>query len=153
MMCRATARTTACLIALAVLVTLLVSAGCAGSRGVLNEPDTKPPQVMLDPPGIYAEPRGGVRAVGIFDLIDIDRGVWAVIGVASGAGAESRVVAVIANPDDLRLDLPALRGRYVEVLGELKEGASARAAGPEIEARSVTIIAEDDPDDWPQPTR
>jgi hypothetical protein len=129
--------------------TALLVAGCAVDTGQ-PEPEPVPP-VPLDPPGIYETGDGQVRAVGIFDRVELEGGLWAVLGVADTDSAESQVVAVIPNAEELDLDLASFRGRYVEVVGTPVEGASIRMAGPEIEASSVTIIAEEDPADVLQP--
>jgi hypothetical protein len=130
-------------------VTALLMAGCAADTG---QPEAEPvPLVSLDPPGIYQAGDGQVRAVGIFDRVELEGGFWAVLGVADTDSAESQVVAVIPNAEELDLDLASFRGRYVEVAGTLLDGASIRMAGPEIEASSVTIIAEEDPADALQP--
>jgi hypothetical protein len=136
------------LILLAGVIALLV-AGCAVDTGQ-PEPEPVPP-VPLDPPGIYEAGDDQVRAVGIFDRVELEGGLWAVLGVADTDSAESQIVAVIPNAEELDLDLASFRGRYVEVVGIPLEGASIRMAGPEIEASSVTIIAEEDPADVLQP--
>jgi hypothetical protein len=119
--------------------------GCAGNaQGPPSEPR---PAALVDPPGIYTDSEGLVRAVGVFDHVALEGGVWAVLGVADSESAESQVIAVIPNAEELETDLVAYRGRYVEVTGTLLEGTSARMAGPEVEARSITVIVEEDPAD------
>lgn len=129
------------------LLAVVVAGGCGPSETA--DPSTVEPPVVLDRPGIYEAPGGQVRVVGIFDRVNLEGGFWAVLGVAPTDAAESQVVAVIANAEELGLDLPALRGRYVEVIGTQLEGASIRMAGPEVEARSITIIAEEEEETGP----
>lgn len=133
---------------LAVTIAMLLGAAVVTS-GCADRTEPPPPVVpgttpAVDPPGIYEISDDRVRAVGVLDWIDLEGGFWAVTGVAETDGAESTVVAVITNPDSLDIDLEEVRGRYVEVTGELLDGPSIRMAGPEIEASSITIVGEDE---------
>ena len=140
-------------LAFGVLVGLMCTPGCSAVADLFERPTEPKPPALLDQPGIYDTSRGRVRVVGIFDRVELEGGFWAVVGVAPTESAESRVVAVIVNAEELGLDLKSLRGRYVEAIGTVVEGASVRMAGPEVEARSITIIAEEDPADALQPAQ
>jgi len=140
-------------LAVGVLLGFMYAPGCSSITGLFDRPTEPKPPALLDQPGIYDAPRGRVRVVGIFDRVELEGGFWAVVGVAPTESAASRVVAVIVNAEELGLDLMSLRGRYVEAIGTIVEGASVRMAGPEVEARSITIIAEEDPADALQPAQ
>lgn len=127
------------------LAAITLLSGCADN--VQKLPPNPTPPVIVDPPGIYDAPGGQVRAVGILDRVALEGGFWALVGVADTESAESLVVVVISNAEDMGVDLAGYRGRYVEVVGTLVGGASIRMAGPEVEARSITVIVEGDPAD------
>ncbi len=134
-------------IPLLLLCFAIFAPGCASREADVEAPPSIEPPVVVDQPGIYEAPRGRVRVVGIFDRIDYEGGSWAVVGVAPTQAAESHVVAVLVDPEQLRIDLPALRGRYVEIIGMLREDAPAGTPGPEVEPQSIIVIVEDDPAD------
>lgn len=114
-----------------------------------SSPKTPPPRIPppthVDGPGVYETADGRMRAVGVLEWVDLEGGFFAVVDVAETEAAEIRVVAAIANTEELRDELVALRGRYVEVLGEPFEGVSIRMAGPEIVAEEVNPLLYDSP--------
>ncbi len=79
----------------------------------------------------------------MLEWVDLEGGFFAVVDVAETEAAEIRVVAVIANSEELEDELLASRGRYVEVLGEAFDGVSIRMAGPEILAEEVRPLLDD----------
>lgn len=141
---RASAERLSSVLLLAVTAIALLS-GCSANA---QEPAADPVvPVLVDPPGIYETPGPEVRAVGIFDWMPLEGGFWVVVGVADTMSAESLVIAVIPNAEELGIDLAGYRGRYVEVVGTLVDDPSIRMAGPEIEAHSISGLVEDDPAD------
>ncbi|MBS3956329.1 MAG: hypothetical protein KGZ40_02160 [Clostridiales bacterium] len=123
----------------AVLVSIVMIGGC----GRENAPSVTQPSgstQAVDPPGLYEIDETTVRAVGILDRVELEGGFWAVTGVASSDGAESTVIAVIANADTIESELANLRGFYVEVTGRRFDGVSIRMAGPEIIADEVRAL-------------
>lgn len=92
--------------------------------------------------GIYDLEEGTVQAIGTLTHVDLEGGFWAVTGAPEAQGGEDAVIAVIANGSELQGTLEPLAGRTVSVLGARLEGASARMAGPEVEATSIEVLSD-----------
>lgn len=122
--------------------------GCATAPEPPAEPTPEPvgqesPAAgMRLAPGLYDLADGTVQAIGTLERSDLEGGFWAVVGGTEAEGDVGKVVAVIANGDEMAAELEALEGRTVDVLGTRLEGASIRMAGPEIEATSVSEISD-----------
>jgi hypothetical protein len=90
--------------------------------------------------GLYDQPDGTVVAVGTLEWSDLEGGFWAITGAPEAAAGTNGIVAVVAN---VPKDDPAyvkLVGMTVRVIGTRISGASARMAGPEITATSISAF-------------
>gem|GEM_PF-4238971 len=129
-------------ILVACMITVPVLAACSSPK---TPSQRIPPATHVDRPGVYEADDGRMRVVGVLEWVDLEGGFFAVVDVAETEAAEIRVVAAIANVEEVQDELLALRGRYVEVLGEPFEGVSIRMVGPEIVAEEINPLLYDSP--------
>jgi hypothetical protein len=129
-------------IALVMAVALaLVTAGCGEADTSPQEPADGDSLGQLAPPGLYELEGGRTQALGVLAQRDLEGGFWAVVSAYPGETAdEAEVVAVIANAEQLDVDLGALEGSFVKAEGQLLDGASIRMAGPELEADKLERV-------------
>ncbi len=138
-------------VTLVVLSAALAAAlsGCAAAPNTSVRPEPQPAPPQESPaagtrlaPGLYDLADGTAQAIGTLEYIDLEGGLWAIIGGTQAEGTAGTFVAVIANPDQFAQELSSLQGRQVSVLGTKLEGVSYRMAGPEIEATSIDEISD-----------
>ncbi|GAB4264298.1 MAG: hypothetical protein Kow00122_19880 [Thermoleophilia bacterium] len=82
--------------------------------------------------------------MGVLRRVDLEGGFWAVTNALPGGEPDEgdKIIAVLANADDLGLDLESLEGAYVSAVGKLLGGASVRMAGPELQLDTLAKVAD-----------
>jgi hypothetical protein len=120
--------------ALASILLAVILAGCGEADRDQDSPTEGGFATEVAPPGLYELEEGRAEALGVLAFRELEGGFWAVVAAYPGQEVEdAQNVAVIANPDDLDVDLEVLAGSYVRAEGTPLDGASIRMAGPELE--------------------
>ncbi len=138
-------RTAAGIVAAVALVIALSVAGCGATETTTTTTPPPPDGPSLGTrlaPGLYDREDGTSEAIGTLEWVDLEGGFWAVIGGTEATGDVGTTVAVIANAAKDDPAYTALEGAVVQVVGTKLTGVSARMAGQEIEASSISEISD-----------